>query len=298
MKKVVCFGEVLWDVFPEGKKAGGAPMNVAFRLKSLGHDVHMISKVGNDDLGMELLEIIEGKISSKYIQIEQEIPTGIVSVKLDENRNATYDIVFPSAWDFVEINDVYENLVEDSDVFIFGSLACRNEVSRETLLKLLQKATFSVFDVNLRAPHYDLDFVLELMKKSNLVKMNEEELVIFSKYLNLNTENFEEIILKLSEITDTKTFCVTCGKDGAIYFSDGKFFTHEGFSVKVQDTVGAGDSFLGALIHKIFIEETPAKTLEFASAVGAIVASEVGPTPEISEERIKDFIKDSKKHLV
>ena len=290
MKKAVCFGEVLWDVFPEEKKAGGAPMNVAFRLQSFGYDVEMISKIGNDELGSELFEIIAGKIPTDFLQKDENIATGIVAVTLDESRNASYEIVFPSAWDFIEWNLEMEKLVSESDVFVFGSLVCRNSVSKTTLQQLLSKSKFSVFDVNLRQPHYNLDEVLELMKQSTLVKMNDEELIIISKHLGFKTNDFQENIFQLSKKTGVETFCITCGKDGAIFWDNGKFYQHPGFEVTVEDTVGAGYNFFAALIHQVFKQESPEKILEFACAVGSLVASKKGPTPEIDDLEIENFI--------
>lgn len=293
MNKAVCFGEVLWDVFPDGKKAGGAPMNVAFRLQSFGYDVAMISKIGNDDLGAELLEVIESKIPTDFLQKDDNIPTGIVAVTLDENRNASYEIVFPSAWDYIECNRELEQLVAESDVFVFGSLVCRNDVSKNTLQQLLSKSKFSIFDVNLRQPHYNLDEVLELMKQSDIVKMNDDELIAISKYLHFEKTDFQEMISHLSQKTGVKTFCITCGKDGAFLWKKGKLYKHLGFEVIVEDTVGAGDNFLAALIHQIHQQDNPEKILEFACAVGSLAASKKGPTPEIKDEEIEKMIHDN-----
>lgn len=290
MKKAVCFGEVLWDVFPEYKVAGGAPMNVAFRLKSLGWEAEMISKIGEDDLGKELLPIIEKNIGTKFIQIDEKIPTGIVAVTLDLQKNASYEIVFPSAWDFIEVNEEVINLVENADVFIFGSLVCRNNFSKNSLLKLIEKSKFSVFDVNLRAPHYDLDFILDLMKKSSIVKMNDDELVILAKYFQFPETDLQKNVLELAKITGVKTFCITRGKDGAVFYTNKKFYEHPGFEVKVQDTVGSGDSFLAALLSKISENETPEKSLEFACAVGAMVATKKGANELVTPEEIENLI--------
>lgn len=294
MKKAVCFGEVLWDVFPEYKVAGGAPMNVAFRLKSLGWEAEMISKIGEDDLGRELLQIIEKNIGAKFIQIDEKIPTGIVAVTLDEQKNASYKIVFPSAWDFIQVNDEVMNLVENADVFIFGSLVCRNDFSKNSLLKLIRKSKFSVFDVNLRAPHYDLDFILDLMKKSSLVKMNDDELVVLAHHFQFPEINLQKNVLELAKITGVKTFCITRGKDGAVFYTNEKFYEHLGFEVKVQDTVGSGDSFLAALLSKISEKETPEKSLEFACAVGAMVATKKGANETVTPKEIENLKKTKK----
>ncbi|MDL1913319.1 MAG: hypothetical protein FDW93_02170 [Bergeyella sp.] len=144
MKKAVCFGEVLWDIFPEGKSAGGAPMNVAFRLKDLGFQVEMMSRIGQDSHGEELGEIIDQKLGIGYIQTDKKYPTGIVKIGLDQNKNAQYDIVYPSSWDFIEYEDSWKRLVEESDVFVFGSLACRGRKTRSNPLQAIEfKQIFS-----------------------------------------------------------------------------------------------------------------------------------------------------------
>lgn len=292
MKKAVCFGEVLWDVFPDYKVAGGAPMNVAFRLKSLGWESQMISKIGKDNLGEELLPIIEKNIGTKYIQIDEKIATGIVAVTLDENKNASYDIVFPSAWDFIEADEEVLTLVEHADVFIFGSLVCRNDFSKNSLLELVERSKFPVFDVNLRAPHYDLDFILELMKKSSFIKMNDDELEIISQHFKFSGNTLEENVLQLSKLSGVKTFCITRGKDGAVFYTDEKFYEHPGYVVEVQDTVGSGDSFLAALLSKYFDNETPEKSLEFACAIGALVATKKGANEIVAKDEVLNLTED------
>lgn len=294
MKKAVCFGEVLWDVFPDYKVAGGAPMNVAFRLKTLGWESEMISKIGDDDLGKELLPIIEKNIGTRFIQLDEKVPTGKVAVTLDEQKNASYDIVFPSAWDFIEVNDEVVNLVKNADVFIFGSLVCRSDFSKNSLLELLEISKFSVFDVNLRAPHYDLDFVLDLMKKTSFVKMNDDELIILAQHFQFPEINLQKNVLDLAEITGVKTFCVTRGKDGAVFYTNEKFYEHPGFEVQVQDTVGSGDSFLAALLSKILEKETPKESLEFACAIGAMVATKKGANETVSIDEIKNLQKQKR----
>lgn len=291
-KKIVCFGEVLWDVLPTEKIAGGAPMNVSIRLQSLGIETKMISKIGNDDLGKELLNIIKDKnVDTSLIQIDETHNTGEVLVKLDANGSATYDIVYPSAWDSILITKENIEAVRTADAFVFGSLASRDTISRNTLFTLLKEAKYKIFDVNIRPPFYSFSFIKELMELSDFVKLNDEELVEVAHALGSNSDVIEDNILFLSKETNTKTICVTKGKDGATLYIDNQFYSHKGFEVKLVDTIGAGDSFLAALLSKVLYTDDYQKAIEFGCAIGALIASHKGANPIISDEEIRNIIK-------
>lgn len=291
-KKLVCFGEVLWDVLPTGKIAGGAPMNVSIRLQSLGIDTKMISKIGHDTLGEELLAIIKEKnVDTSLIQIDDELSTGEVLVTLDAKGSATYDIVYPSAWDKIEITEDNLKAVKEADALVFGSLACRDTVSRKTLLTLLQTAKYKIFDVNIRPPFYTIDFLEQMMKLADFIKLNDDELFEVAHALGSNSDTIEDHILFLSELTNTNTICVTKGKDGAILYIDNQFYNHKGFEVTVADTIGSGDSFLAALLSQVLYSEAYLNAVKFGCAVGALVASHKGANPNISDKEIADFIK-------
>ncbi|MEC4005102.1 carbohydrate kinase [Flavobacterium sp. SUN052] len=291
-KKIVCFGEVLWDVLPTEKIAGGAPMNVSIRLQSLGIETKMISKIGKDSLGNALLEIIKNKnVATSLIQIDEKLSTGEVLVHLNENGSATYDIVYPSAWDKIELNDENKKAVQEADALVYGSLACRDEVSRSTLLSLLKLAKYKIFDVNLRPPFYSISFLKEMMDLADFVKLNDEELLEITQALGSKTDSIHDNILFLSELTNTKTICVTKGKDGAVLYSNNQFYSNNGIEVKVADTIGAGDSFLAALLSKVLYTNDYSYAVEFGCIVGALVASHKGANPEISADAINLFLK-------
>jgi len=284
-KKVICFGEMLWDVLPAGKAAGGAPMNVAIRLQSLGVDAEIISKVGSDEPGRSLIEIItERNVKSSLVQIDDKLPTGEVIVSLSGEGIPSYNIVYPSAWDKIEFNSDNIAAVSDSDAFVFGSLICRDEVSKNSLFELLRHANYKVFDVNLRAPFYHLSLIEELMTIADFIKLNDEELTIIASYFNSPFKTIEDNARFISETTGTPAICVTMGADGALLFADEKIYRHSGFKVKVADTIGAGDSFLAALLSKMLNCEDKNDALKYACAVGALVASHKGANPDISQE--------------
>lgn len=291
--KAVSYGEILFDVFEKEKKIGGAPLNLALRIKSFGLDVAVISAIGNDQNGIELKNYIEENgINTQSIITVPNHKTGVVNVFLDERGSATYDIAFPAAWDFININEEIKSIVQEAEIFFFGSLACRNDVSKNTLFEILESNVkmFKVFDVNLRAPHYKIEVLEELMKKSDFIKFNDDEILEIASIMGTPSVQLEDNIWFIAEKTNTKSICVTRGKHGSILLWDGKIYYNEGYTVKVTDTVGAGDSFLAALITKLNETKNPQFSLDFASAVGAIVASKRGANPKIKKTEIEYFL--------
>ncbi len=287
----VSFGEVLFDLFPTHKKIGGAPLNVALRMKSLGVQSKIISKVGLDEEGLEIFDYLKSKdMDVSFIQKSKEYKTGVVHVMINEKGNASYDIAYPSAWDKIEQNDELSAVVSSSDVFIFGSLICRDEVSRSTLFSMIKQANYTVFDVNLRQPYYIKENLIDLMKASDFIKLNDEELLELSQMLASPFHSFEQNIRFIASQMGTSQICVTKGAFGAVLFYNDKFYYNSGYFIKVADTVGAGDSFLASLITKLLRGDSPQKSLNFACAMGALVASKEGANPEISEKEIKKFM--------
>lgn len=286
-----CFGEVLLDVFPTHKKIGGAPLNVALRMNSLGVKTTMISQIGIDEEGEEILNFINNQgINTALIKKSTEYKTGLVNVMINEKGNASYDILYPSAWDKIAQDSSMEEVVATSDVFVFGSLSCRDAVTRTTLYHLLDKAKYKVLDANLRAPYYTTEVLKELMLKADFIKLNDEELREISLIFESPYNSFEQNIKFLAEKTNTKHICVTKGEFGAVLFYNDKFYYNSGYFIKVVDTVGAGDSFLASLIMRLLRGKSPQKALNFACAIGALVAGSEGANPELSKEEIKKFM--------
>lgn len=289
-KTVVCFGEVLWDVLPSGKIAGGAPMNVAFHLNNFGVRSFMLSKVGKDELGAVLMDFLATKgVNTDLVEIDENLPTGQVLVSLDEGGHASYEIIKPVAWDNIQTNNTIESIVASADAFVFGSLAARSEVSKASLNHLIDRARFKVFDVNLRAPFYSKELLESLLHKADFVKMNDEELDEIASWL---TPSKNELI-KLSTVRKTygvSGILMTKGANGAVFFDDSGYYQQDGFPVKVQDTIGSGDSFLAAFLSNWLAGETIERCLTFACATGALVATKKGGTPDISENEVLTMI--------
>jgi fructokinase len=289
--KGVSFGEILFDVFLEHKKIGGAPLNVASRLSSLGGDITMISSVGNDANGKILFNYLNDLgINTDAVQVNEMYPTGIVNVILNEKGNASYDINYPAAWDKIESSSENISIVKNADFFVYGSLSSRDSVSRDTLKELLAVAKYKIFDVNLRIPHYTKTNVLDLLNEADFLKFNDDELNEICADLNSNKKSLEQNIKFIAEKTNTATVCVTLGSHGAVLFHENKFYHNSGFKVNVVDTVGSGDSFLASLIIMLLNGNDPQYAINFASAIGSIVAQSEGANPVISQSEIDEFL--------
>ena len=286
---IVCFGEVLWDVFPNESRIGGAPLNVAIRLHALGQDVKMISAVGDDELGMGIRQhLLAMGMSDRYVQTA-EAPTGTVQVSLDEHGTASYEIVEPVAWDKIGCTRDLLELVGGASLFVFGSLAARSEGTRESLLALIEAAPYRVFDVNLRPPHYHLATIQHLLGLAHFVKFNDEELIEFTADIFDSEAPLEESANYVSKTYDLDKICVTLGAEGAFLMEGDDMYRSEGFAVDVIDTVGAGDSVLGTLLHFLQIGTPAAKAIRLACAMGAMVAGRAGATPHITESELHAF---------
>ncbi len=283
---IACFGEMLWDVLPTGKQPGGAPLNVAVHLRNFGLEAQLLSRVGHDDLGAELLAFVEAKgLSTRYVQRGETHLTGVVKANVSDSNEVTYKIVQPVAWDYIQYTAPLSTLVETAEAFVFGSLAARSPVSRETLYRLLQRAPFKVFDVNLRPPHYSRDVVTYLLGQADLVKLNHHELAEIMDWFGVSPD--EETALQwLAARFQLQAVCVTKGADGAVLWVGQRLYGCPGIAVQVQDTIGSGDAFLAALLKGFLAGQPPAHYLAFACAAGSLVASYRGATPAISEAQV------------
>jgi fructokinase len=287
---VVCFGEILWDVLPGNIVPGGAPMNVAYHLKKLGVQPALITRVGLDNYGKKLIQLMEKQgISTDYFQMDFELDTGKVTMTTGEDEHVHYDIVQQVAWDNIQWDDQFESLLSSSAFFVFGSLSTRSEASRQVLYRLLEVAKFKVLDINLRPPHYTRAILEKLMRGVGVLKLNVEELELLTGWFSgYKTE--ADRIEALQDQFHIPTIVVTKGSRGAVMLIDGVFYEHPGFRVDMADTVGSGDAFLAGLIFKISQGTSPPEAIQFASAMGALIATYSGPCPEYKIEEVRKII--------
>ena len=288
--QVVCFGEVLWDVFPSGAVPGGAPMNVAYHLHKQNKNAALITKIGIDDQGKELINIFsERRMCTDFFQLDEVNETGKVFARLNMGNEVEYEIVQPVAWDYIKWEDTLKPLVEEADFFVFGSLAARNTVSKNTLFRLLEIAKNKVLDINLRTPHFNRGIVEDLLKKADFVKMNIAELELITGWYSsyIITEDKLKFLKDKFKITN---IVVTMGGDGAMLYMNDEILLHKGFKVSVIDTVGSGDAFLAGMLARILDNSPQTEVLEFACRLGAFIATQRGACPKYKQEDIVSIL--------
>jgi fructokinase len=287
MKNILCFGEILWDTFGNEQVPGGAPMNVARHLAQQGEAVSFATRIGIDEPGIALAEFLRTSgLNHGLVQEDEELPTCEVTVNLDKSGQATYIIPKPVSWDNIQTTEVLTEAAAQASAIVFGSLACRQIITRETLQSLLDETTaLKVFDVNLRPPHFELSTIQTFAAMADVIKMNEEEAVLL-----MGRGDLKEKILEFRSKYHFKTFCVTRGENGAIVWHDYDFFEHPGYKVDVVDTVGAGDAFLATFVAGLLVNQDMDEVLKKACAVGAFVAGNRGANPVYNLDEINTLI--------
>jgi fructokinase len=287
--QILCFGEVLWDNLPSGAVPGGAPMNVALHLKRFGINSLIASSVGNDEKGRNLVAFMENSGMETYLVQRHEIlATSEVKVWLNEKNNASFEIVEPVAWDEIRLTDDLVKAAEISKAVVFGSLASRNVTTRETLSALLDFDILKIMDVNLRAPFAKREVVEPLLKRSDIVKLNDDELIIIGSWFGLTGE-VEVLLQKLYDFLSLQTLLVTRGENGACLIHNNEFYHHGGYKVDVTDTVGSGDAFLAGFLAALSDGRDMKTAIAEACAIGAFVATQRGATPEYNRNILGTF---------
>ena len=277
--EVLCVGEVLWDALPSGLFLGGAPFNVACHLRAAGTPVAMVSRVGDDQLGREALRRADRHgVRTDLIQTDAERPTGFVRVDVDTAGTPTYEILAPAAWDAIDLTDTLLARAADARAIVFGTLAQRNERSRRAIRELWSSRALMVYDVNLRPPFDDREIVRTSLERADVVKLSESELASIAEWLGLRGTP-REMMASLARTFTCSVVCITRGSRGAALWHDGAWSEHPGFTVKVRDTVGAGDAFLAALLAGLLAGTSDAGLLEHANRAGAHVATQLGAVP-------------------
>ncbi len=282
-KYVVGLGEALWDVLPEGKKLGGAPSNFAYHAAQMGVKAIAVSALGDDKLGEETIVQLKEK-QLNYLMPRVPYPTGTVQVELDNDGVPTYDIKENVAWDNIPFDDDVKAVAQQTLAVCWGSLAQRNVVSRETIYKFLDSTPtpcLKIFDINLRQNFYTKEIIRESMKRCNVLKINDEELVLIGRmfgYAGLDMENKCWLILGKYNLD---MLVLTCGVNGSYVFTSGAMSYQETPRVEVADTVGAGDSFTAAFCAAILQGKSIAEAHKLAVDVSAYVCTQNGAMPEI-----------------
>lgn len=280
---VVGMGEALWDVLPEGKKLGGAPANFAYHVSQFGLPSCVVSAVGSDPLGQEIIENFTSKGLNHLIE-EVPYPTGTVQVEIDQAGIPQYEIKENVAWDNIPYTARLEALAQRTRAVCFGSLAQRNVVSRQTINRFLDAMnhddeTLVVFDVNLRQGFYNKEILCESMQRCNILKINDEELVTVSRMFGYPGIDLQDKCWILLGKYNLKMLILTCGINGSYVFTPGSVSFLPTPQVEVADTVGAGDSFTAAFISSILRGRSVAEAHAAAVSTSAFVCTRNGAMP-------------------
>jgi fructokinase len=252
---------------------------VACHLRAAGVPVTLVSRVGADHLGEEVLRrAARYGVATDLIQVDPTLPTGFVRVTVDDAGNAEYEIVEPAAWDAIAPSDVLLRRAAEARAIVFGSLAQRSAVTRGTIERLWEAEALKVFDVNLRPPYDDREIVRQSLRRADVVKLNADELRRLAAWFELHG-SLREMAAALAESFDCLTVCVTRGRDGAALWREGRWTEHPGFEVEVRDTVGAGDAFLAVLLAGLLAGAEDRTLLQHANLIGAYVVTQFGAVP-------------------
>ena len=277
--EILCVGEVLWDALPAGLFLGGAPFNVACHLRAAGLATSMVSRVGRDQLGDEVLRRCPWYgVGADLIQVDDGLPTGLVRATIDEAGNADYEIVEPAAWDAIALSTELEARADAARAIVFGSLAQRKPATRRTIERLWRSEALMVFDVNLRPPYEDREIVRSSLRRADVVKLSDRELAKVAQWFTLGG-TLRQQVASLAEEFSCQTVCVTRGPEGAALWNDGRWTEQSGYEVEVRDTVGAGDAFLAVLLAGLLDRADDSTILRHANLIGAYVATQFGAVP-------------------
>ena len=285
---VIGIGEALFDMLPEGKKLGGAPANFAYHVSQFGLESYAVSAMGDDELGKEL----EKELNDHHLNYQIEkvaYPTGTVQVSLDANGIPCYDIKEGAAWDNIHYTLALEKLAKNCTAACFGSLAQRNEVSRNTIYRFLDNMPegediLKIFDINLRQGFYNKEIITESIKRCNILKINDEELITVSRIFGYPGIDLENKCWLLLGKYNLKMLILTYGVNGSYVFTPGEVSFIETPKVEVADTVGAGDSFTGAFVASILKGKSVKEAHELAVKVSAFVCTQNGAMPVLPKE--------------
>ncbi|MDE6534110.1 MAG: carbohydrate kinase [Muribaculaceae bacterium] len=285
---VVGMGEALWDVLPEGKKIGGAPANFAYHVSQFGLPSCVVSAVGNDPLGNEIIDNIVSKGLNHLIE-RVPYPTGTVQVEIDQAGIPQYEIKENVAWDNIPYTEELDKLAANTRAVCFGSLAQRNVVSRETINRFLDAMpkkgdSLVVFDVNLRQGFYNKEILCNSMERCNILKINDEELVTVSRMFGYPGIDLQDKCWILLGKYNLKMLILTCGINGSYVFTPGNVSFLPTPMVEVADTVGAGDSFTAAFIANILKGKPVPEAHSLAVRTSAFVCTKNGAMPILPSE--------------
>ncbi len=291
--RIVAYGEILWDILPDGPVLGGALFNFTNRVNELGNEGILISKLGADNFGKDALEGMKKlHLDTSYIQRDLDHPTGTVKVTLDENHNPDYEIIKDVAYDFITTENRQKVLVSEADCLCFGSLIQRQKSSRDTLYQLIESfnGRYIFYDINLRKDCYTDQIIQRSLQHANILKLNKDELVFLNENFQMNKVDLSSMASAIRDRFDLKYCVVTLGDEGVFVVSDRDEKVYmPSFQVEVIEPIGAGDAFTAAFAHSLLNNQPLEECCKFGNLIGAIVAGQRGATQAITPAMIDRF---------
>ena len=287
---IVGLGEILWDMLPAGKQLGGAPANFAYHAQALGAEGVVVSCIGDDDLGREILSQLDGLgLDCQYIAVDKANRTGTVTVKLDANGVPDFTIHENVAWDFIPLSAPLLELAARADAVCFGSLCQRSDVSRDTVRRFLKETKpdcLLIFDINIRQSYYSKDIIGAMLDTSNVLKLNDDELPLVGELLDIKGSE-SEILAELAARYELRLIVLTKGADGSrLYGPDGDSESKGVPPEKIADTVGAGDAFTAAVAVGLLNGNGLEQINAHANRVASFVCSQHGATPKLPDDMV------------
>jgi fructokinase len=302
-KKIVAFGEVVWDILPGGKVLGGTPVNMVFRCNSFGEKGFLLSRLGYDNSGKEALDKLEELgISVKNVQIDDEFPTATVHVTFDENNESKYKVELDVAFDHIEFSAQALKLARKADCLFYGLLPQRFGVSKNTIRELIKESPDSIhfFDLKLFDHFFNKKVVEDLLKSSDIVRIKEKEVSFIINELGLKQGDLEEFGMQLSKKYKLNLILITRGTNGVLAYQKSKgMFVDSGYNIEVVDNIGSGMAFCAGFLHYYLYKNSIQRALDFGNAAGALNTTKRGATTYFDITEVLDFMKNTpKKKLV
>ena len=298
-KNIVAFGEVVWDILPNGRILGGTPVNMVFRCNSFGDSGFLLSRLGYDNFGNDALDKLEELgISIKNVQIDDEFPTGTVQVTFDENNESRYKVEPDVAFDHIEFSAEALKLARNADCLFYGLLPQRIGVSKNTLRELINESPDSIhfFDLKLFEHFFDKKVVVSLLSGSNIVRIKEKEISFLMEELEIESDSVEDFCEQLSNKFNLDLILITRGIKGVFAFHNKEgVFVDSGYHIEVVDNVGSGIAFCSAFLHIYLENKNIQQALNFGNAAGALNTTKRGATAYFNKTEVFDFMENTSK---
>jgi len=300
-KKIVAFGEIVWDILPHGKVLGGTPSNLVFRLNSFGEEGHLLSRVGDDALGYEALDrLSELGISDRNVQIDTEFPTGEVHVSFDETGESRYKVKEDVAFDHIEFTAEALKLVRQANCLFFGLLPQRYGLSKNTIRELIKEAHECIhfFDLKLFEHFFNVKTVIQLLLEAHIVRIKEKEVDFLAQQLKIEYDDIQQFAQSISEKYNVDLVIVTRGDGGVLAYEKEKgIFLEPAFKIDMKDNIGSGMAFSAGFLHYYLNGKSIEESLRFGNAAGALNTTKTGATTFFDKNDVLEFMKSTHQYV-